>query len=184
MTIKTHSQKQARHDAFLIRKGIFFVGVPVGLLFGYFLSDWVLGLASYFVAVTVADAVVHYGLGKRSSVFVSQKNLATNEQISPVDLDRYHDSRRNVRFVALAAAGLSLIVLPLPEVFCGVYIAVSIVAVLYTKFALKIAGPVWIRRDDRHLNLHKNSGQREMKHFFDDCDQGRLGSGIYSRLSE
>ena len=141
MTVKTHSQKQARHDAFLIRKGIFFVGVHVGLLFGYFLSDWVLGLASYFVAVTVADAVVHYGLGKRSSVFVSQKNLATNEQISPVDLDRYHDSRRTIRFVALGVSGLTLIALQPPETFCGAYVAVTIVSVLYAKFALNISGP-------------------------------------------
>lgn len=150
MSKTKQTYKPVAHDPFLIRKGIFFVGLAAGLFSGYFLSSWIWGVASYFVAVTISDLFAHFVLAKRSSDYVDQKILASNEEISPGDLDRFHDSRRNIRVFALLSACASQAFVLSPDLFCLVYACVSLASVLVTKFVLKVQGPVWIRRNDKN----------------------------------
>ena len=178
MSKTKQTYKPVAHDPFLIRKSIFFAGLAAGLFSGYFLSSWIWGIACYFVAVTTADLFAHFVLAKRSSDYIDQKLLASNEEISPGDLDRFHDSRRNIRVFSLLAAFASQAVLLSSEVFCLVYAGMSFVLVLVTKFVLKVRGPVWIRREDKKLHSFSYEDERSRE-----MDIGTLtGAGSYGIL--
>ena len=173
MSQEKSDQIAPTHDAFVIRKMIVTTGLMAGAAIGCCLTSVVVGVIGYSVAVCAADAFFHYGLRWKSSHYIDVHQLARREQVSPQQLDRYHDTRRYCRFVAFGTATLSQLIFLSPLLFCLIYGITTVVSLFYTKFVLHIEGPVWIRRNDQY---YCSSTHR----FFDTSDtvtQGNLGYG-------
>lgn len=177
MAIKTKN-----HRPFLIRKSIFFAGLAFGVFSSYFFESYLLGLLAYFCVVTASDLLATYAFGLRASDLSDPKQLYKVEKISPFDLDRFYDSRRNIRVLSLFAAVLSQVFFLSAALFCGIYIGVSLLAVLYTKFVLKIVGPVSFHLQKMSVKEQEKLRNSSMYNVPEELIQGAGGIGRFGSI--
>lgn len=167
------------HRPFLIRKCIFFAGIFAGVITGYFLQNPSWGLCAYFGVVTLCDLLATYAFGLRASDLSDPKQLRVHEKITPFDLDRYYDSRRNIRILSLSFAALSQVLVFAPELFCAVYATVSVVCALYAKYALKIGGPKAFHIVELSESRMNHIGKESLKDAQDIHQGMSSGFGVY-----
>lgn len=174
-----NERKTQSHRPFLIRKSIFFAGLFAGVITGYFLQNPYWGLCAYFGMVTLCDVVATYAFGLRASDLSDPKQLRVQEKITPFDLDRYYDSRRNIRILSLSFAALSQFLVLSPELFCAVYATVSVVCALYAKYALKIGGPKTFHVVELSESRMNHIGKESLKDAQDIHQGMSSGFGVY-----
>ncbi len=142
MKQKNNPVKKAKnHNPFGLRKAILFAGIVSGLVSGYFLKNYYIGLCIHLAVVTLADQLFHYGFHLKASSFVDPKQLLEHEEISPAALDRHYDAKRNIRLLSLALAGISQAILLSPELFLGVFATSTLFARFYAWYYLDTVGP-------------------------------------------
>lgn len=173
----------SKHQPLLIRTCIVASGILVGFL-GYAwgwcdgeILFWKLGmmahlhycltvaLTCYFCWVTLWDGLTHFVFRLKPSSFSDEETLLKIAEVTPQELDRYVDTRRNIRFVSLIVAtgayGLSSqfgLFAPLTA-FCVAYIVSTILGIFGVRCFYKGRLPKLVHRDDRYYNpaLHRPS---------------------------
>jgi|SaaInlStandDraft_6_1057023.scaffolds.fasta_scaffold14194_2 hypothetical protein len=146
------------HRPFLIRKSIVLVSVSLAVVVGLFYEN--LGFFSYFYLAVLLDYVCHYILGVKPSQFVIRAQLKKHQHVTPRQLDRYFDTRRNIRGCSLILAGVAAAYAQISgtyalEVFCLSYVIATFVGILCVCFFLKLKRPKLFRRDDRYYAPHR-----------------------------
>jgi len=120
------------------------------LVFG----DLLAGLASYFCAVTLLDGLAYHHLGLRASNDSDPKALLESERVNGLELDRYFETRKNIRFLSLFLAGVAYGVVSFfsshgLEAFCLVYILSTLLGIYRVRLS-GIPRPRLMYRDDRY----------------------------------
>ncbi|MDP4840164.1 MAG: hypothetical protein NWR43_01065 [Alphaproteobacteria bacterium] len=129
------------HSPFGLRKAILFCGIVSGLVSGYLLKNYYIGLCVHLVVATLVDLIVHYGFHLKASSFVDPKQLLSHEEITPEALDRHYAAKCNIRLLSLVLASSSQVVLHAPELFLGVFATSTLLGRFYAWFQLDIVGP-------------------------------------------
>lgn len=172
MTQSPASLSSSNHHPFRLRKIIVFSSLAVGILgaclWGYpagrffpFDYPWqhnvVLGLVFYFCSVTFLDFWIHTILEKKASTTSDPKQLLEFQHVTPKELDKYFETRKNIRLVSLSIAGLaawtSVQFFPNGlQVFCSVYILSTLAGILQVRLSPQIKRPRLLFRDDRYYH--------------------------------
>jgi hypothetical protein len=178
----TPVKKVKNHSPFGLRKAILFAGIVSGLVSGYLLKNYYIGLCIHLAVATLVDQLFHYGFHLKASSFVDPKKLLSHEEISPEALDRHYDAKRNIRLLSLVLASASQVVFLSPELFLGVFATSTLVGRFYAWYQLDIVGPkvVHVRQlNEKELFELAESERRKLL----DMDLGRItGTGSYGIL--
>jgi hypothetical protein len=155
-----------------LRKIIVFASLAVGILgtclwgspagrFFPFDYPWqhnvVLGLAFYFCSVTFLDFWIHTVLEKKSSTTSDPEQLLESQHVTPQELDKYFETRKNIRMISLSIAGLAAWTSVQffsngLEVFCIGYILSTLAGILQVRLSSQIKRPRLLFRDDRYYH--------------------------------
>lgn len=175
----TPLKETKNHSPFGLRKAILFVGIVSGLLSGYLLKNYALGLCVHLAVATLVDQLAHYVFHLKSSSFVDSKQLLLKEEITPEDLDRHYDAKRNIRLLSLVLASASQVVFLSPELFLTVFVTSTLVGRFYAWYQLDIVGPKvvheltkedheqiqeWQKRDSDNITLGFSTGMGPYGH--------------------
>ena len=179
MKQKNNPVKKAKnHSPFGLRKAILFAGIVSGLVSGYFLKNYYIGLCIHLTVVTLADQLFHYGFHLKASSFVDPKQLLEHEEITPEALDRHYNAKRKIRLLSLALAGISQVILLSPELFLGVFATSTLLGRVYAWYYLDIVGPKVLHTRD----LTENEISEWRQEQDEDVTRGLLGFGPYKSL--
>ena len=111
----------------------------------------VLGLALYFVMVTMFDSLALWAFHIKSSRFCCDETLLMeNEHVTPDQLDTYYRSRTIIRLISVGvsiAVGLTFFLLnkKFPVAFCITYFVSTLIGILFVRFKTSIVIPALVK---------------------------------------